>query len=50
MYAISIGEKKLRVVDKEDAKTLNEVLFDLDCSEKVSSKLIKDDEKEENND
>ena len=40
MYAVSIGEEVVRVVDKEDAMTLVNILFTLDCDERISSKPL----------
>lgn len=45
MYAVSIGENMVRVAEKEDAMTLVNILFNLDCDERISSKqLTKKDE------
>lgn len=38
MYGVTIGETLIRVVAKEDAMALVGVLFDLDCTDRVSSK------------
>ena len=40
MFAVMIGERMVRVVEKEDAQVLVNVLFELDCTERISSKLI----------
>lgn len=45
MYAVMIGEDMVRVADKEDAKKLVNVLFDLNCSERISSKPLSGNEK-----
>lgn len=54
MYTVTIGEQKVRVAGKEDAMVLVNVLFGLDCDERISAKplTMKDntDEKEPKND
>lgn len=50
MYGVTIGETLIRVVAKEDAMALVGVLFDLDCTDRVSSKPMAEqtnDKKEE---
>ncbi len=44
MYMVRIGEDTVRVVDKDDAKTLTGKLFDMGCDERVSTKLVISDE------
>ena len=52
MYIVKIGEDQVKVVDKQDVKTLNNVLIDLGCTERVTHKLVisDDDVKEVEND
>lgn len=40
MYLIKIGEDRIRVCDKEDAKTLTIKLIDMGCTERVTSKYV----------
>lgn len=40
MYMVKIGNDTVRVVDKDDAKTLTSKLFDMGCDERVSTKLV----------
>lgn len=40
MYIVKIGNSQVRVVDKEDAKILTDKLFDMECEERISAKLI----------
>ena len=40
MYAVNVGEEMIRVAEKEDAKKLVNILFELDCQERISSKQI----------
>ena len=40
MYVVKIGEEQVRVVDRDDAKTLTAKLFDMGCEERVSAKLV----------
>lgn len=49
MYVVKIGNDQVRVVDREDAKTLNNKLIDMNCDERVSMKKIinEDDLKED---
>lgn len=50
MYAVMVGETMVRVVDKDDAQKLINMLFELDCTERISSKLVSviEETKEEN--
>lgn len=50
MYLIKIGEDRIRVCDKEDAKTLTIKLIDMGCTERVTSKYIEDDAEGDNDD
>jgi len=40
MYAVKVGEEQVRVIDKEDAMILVNILFKLDCDERISSKPL----------
>lgn len=40
MYAVNVGEEMIRVAEKEDARKLVNILFELDCPERISSKPI----------
>ena len=40
MYTVTIGEQKVRVADKTDAMVLVNVLFQLDCDERISAKPL----------
>ena len=40
MYVVSIGEELVRTVDKEDAMKLVNILFNLDCDERISCKPL----------
>lgn len=42
MYLLSVGQKKIRLVGKEDVNELNEVLLDLNCTSRVSFKKVDD--------
>ena len=44
MYVVKIGNAQIRVVDKNDAKVLTEKLFDMECEERITAKLISDGE------
>ena len=46
MYAVKVGETPVRVVAKEDAKQLLNVLLDLDCGRRITYKLIKEGEEQ----
>ena len=52
MYAVTVGESAVRVADKEDAMILVNILFGLDCNERISCKplTMKDKEGESNDD
>ena len=51
MFIVKIGEDQVRVVGKEDAKTLAIKLIDMGCTERVSTKLVADGEEgEDDND
>lgn len=49
MYTVTVGEQKVRVADKTDAMILVNILFSLDCDERISSKplTMKEQETEE---
>lgn len=40
MYMVKIGNSTVRVVDKDDAKILTGKLFDMGCEERVSTKMV----------
>jgi len=40
MYAVNIGDETIRVVEKADARKLVNILFELDCTDRISSKPI----------
>ena len=44
MYIVKIGEDAIRVVDRQDAKTLTPKLIDMDCRERITTKLINSDD------
>ncbi len=44
MYIVKIGEDAIRVVDRQDAKTLTLKLIDMDCRERITTKLINSDD------
>lgn len=46
MYLLSVGQKKIRLVGKEDVNELNEVLLDLNCTSRVSFKKVDDGEED----
>lgn len=46
MYAVKVGETPVRVVAKEDAKKLLDVLLDLNCGRRISYKLINEGEEQ----
>ena len=47
MYIVKIGEDAVRVLDRQDAKTLTLKLIDMDCRERVTTKMIISEEDEE---
>lgn len=47
MYIVKIGEDAVRVLDRQDAKTLTLKLIDMDCRERVTTKMVISDEDEE---
>ena len=47
MYIVKIGEDAIKVIDRQDAKTLTLKLIDMDCRERVTTKLIVTEEDEE---
>ena len=40
VYVVTIGEELVRTVDKEDALKLVNILFRLDCDERISCKPL----------
>lgn len=46
MYAVKIGEKQLKVVNKQDVNALLCVLLDLNCDYRVSYKKLNETEAE----
>lgn len=40
MYAVKVGEEQVRVMSKDDAMILVNILFRLDCDERISSKPV----------
>ena len=40
MYVVKIGEEQVRVVDKQDAKVLMGKLLDMGCDERVTTKMV----------
>lgn len=46
MYAVKVGDTPVRVVAKEDAKKLLDVLLDLNCGRRISYKLINEGEEQ----
>lgn len=40
MYAVTVGEQIVRVANKEDAMVLVNILFSLDCEERISAKPL----------
>jgi hypothetical protein len=52
MFTVTVGESSVRVADKADAMTLVNILFGLDCDERISFKplTMKDQEGEEADD
>ena len=40
MYTVTVGEQKIRVASKEDAMALVNILFGLDCEERISAKPL----------
>lgn len=46
MYVVKIGEDQIRVIDKQDAKALMGKLLDMGCEERVTTKLVTDEDEE----
>ena len=40
MYVVTVGEEMIRVYSKEDAMKLVNILFSLDCDERISCKPL----------
>ena len=40
MYVVTVGEEMIRVSSKQDAMKLVNILFGLDCDERISSKPL----------
>lgn len=40
MYTVTVGEQKVRVAGKDDAMILVNILFGLDCEERISAKPL----------
>lgn len=40
MYTVTVGEQKVRVAGKDDAMILVNILFSLDCEERISAKPL----------
>lgn len=40
MFTVTVGEQAVRVADKEDAMILVNILFSLDCDERISCKPL----------
>lgn len=40
MYAVMVGDTMVRVVAKDDAQKLINMLFELDCTERISCKYV----------
>lgn len=40
MYTVTVGEEKVRVADKTDAMVMVNILFRLDCDERISVKPL----------
>ena len=47
MYSVSIGDDVNITVSKKDAKALQDVLYDIDCPLRVTSKMLTPSEIEE---
>ena len=40
MYTVTVGEQKVRVAGKDDAMIMVNILFGLDCEERISVKPL----------